>query len=140
MDAEQIRRVQITFEKIAPIRTSLGMLFYRRLFELDPTLRQLFTGDIAAQSRKLMTMLEFVVDNLGQFDTVLPHAQALGQAHVGYGVQDAHYKVVGDALLWAIQAALEDELSEDDARAWMEAYTLLATTMRTAHREETSEI
>jgi hemoglobin-like flavoprotein len=135
MKTEHIRLVQVSFDKIAPIRTSLGMLFYRRLFELDPGLRQLFTGDIAAQSRKLMAMLEFVTDNLGQFDTLLPRVRALGRSHVGYGVQNAHYELVGAALLWAFQAGLEEAFTPEDRAAWEEAYSMLATTMQAAAAE-----
>ena len=87
MTPDQIALVQATYDKIAPIQVTAGALFYRRLFELDPELRQLFHTDIMTQSRKLMEMIALVVENLSQFDQMLPRVQMLGRAHVGYGAR-----------------------------------------------------
>ncbi|MBC8074890.1 MAG: hemin receptor [Chloroflexales bacterium] len=132
MNPQQVLLVQTSFDNIVPIRATVGALFYRSLFERDPDLRALFKGDMAAQSRKLMAMIEMVVDNLSQFDTLLPPLRALGRAHVGYGVQDAHYEVVGAALLAALRVSLEEGFSAADEAAWAEAYALLASTMKAA--------
>src|SRR5262245_47721824 len=106
MTPDQIARVQAAYAKIEPIHVIGGALFYRRLFELDPSLRPLFQGDMTAQSRKLMAMIELVVENLGQFEQLLPRVWALGRAHVGYGARDEHYDTVGAALVWAIRQGL----------------------------------
>jgi hemoglobin-like flavoprotein len=132
MTPEQITRVQISFDKIAPIRATAGALFYRRLFELDPSLRPMFTSDMRAQSRKLMAMIELVVQNLGQLETLLPKVRALGLDHARYGVQDAHYDTVGAALLWTLRAGLEEQFGAEDEEAWGAAYTLLAGAMKSA--------
>src|SRR5437867_2914842 len=58
---EQVALVQASYDKIAPIRATAGALFYRRLFELDPGLRPLFTSDISLQGVKLMAMIELIV-------------------------------------------------------------------------------
>ena len=57
MDQESIRLVQQTWKQVDPIRDQAAALFYGRLFELDPSLRPLFKGDMAEQGRKLMNML-----------------------------------------------------------------------------------
>jgi hemoglobin-like flavoprotein len=135
MTPEQIRRVQISFDKIAPISATAGALFYQRLFELDPSLRPMFTGDMRAQSRKLMAMIELVVANLSEFEALLPQVQALGRDHVGYGVRDAHYDTVGAALLWTLRTGLEEQFAAEDEEAWAAAYTLLADAMKAAPQE-----
>jgi hemoglobin-like flavoprotein len=132
MTPEQIILVQSSFDKIAPISATAGALFYQRLFEMDPNLRRLFTGDIRAQGRKLMAMIELVVDNLSQFDALLPRIQALGRDHLSYGVRDEHYDIVGAALLWTLHAGLEEQFTAADAAAWAAAYALLAGTMKAA--------
>src|SRR5262245_20589865 len=132
MTPEQITCVETSFGKLAPISATAGALFYRRLFELDPGLRPMFTGDLSAQSRKLMTMIALVVDNLRQFATLLPQVQALGRDHIGYGVQAAHYATVGEALLWTLRTGLEEQFTAEDADAWAAAYTTLADAMQAA--------
>jgi hemoglobin-like flavoprotein len=132
MTPDQITRVESSFGKLAPISATAGTLFYRRLFELDPGLRPMFTGDLSAQSRKLMAMIALVVDNLHQFATLLPQVQALGREHVGYGVQAAHYDTVGAALLWTLRTGLEEQFTAEDEEAWAAAYAMLADAMQAA--------
>jgi hemoglobin-like flavoprotein len=130
MTPDQIALVQATYDKIAPIHVTAGALFYRRLFELDPDLRELFLVDIRAQSRKLMDMIALVVENLNQFDHILPRIQLLGRAHIGYGARAEHYDTVGAALVWAIRQSLEEQFTPADEQAWMAAYTQLADAMQ----------
>jgi hemoglobin-like flavoprotein len=130
MNPEQIALVQATYDKIAPIYVTAGALFYRRLFELDPALRLLFHNDMMTQSRKLMAMIELVVENLGQFEALLPRVEELGRTHVGYGARDEHYDTVGEALIWAIRQGLEEHFTPADEAAWIAAYTMLADAMK----------
>src|SRR6478752_6574407 len=56
------RLVQDSWEQVAPIAETAAELFYSRLFELDPTLRQLFAAtDMKAQGKMLMQMLAVAV-------------------------------------------------------------------------------
>jgi hemoglobin-like flavoprotein len=127
---EQIALVQSSFDQVVPIRATVGALFYRRLFALDPSLRGLFTHDMRIQIAKLMAMLEWIVENLNRFEVLQPQVRALGHAHVGYGAQDAHYDTVELALLWALRQSLEEQFTAAAEAAWRSAYALIATTMR----------
>jgi len=135
---EQIAMVQAAYDNVAPIRTTAGALFYRRLFELNPALRALFKSDMRLQGVKLMAMIELIVDNLSQFDVLLPDIQALGRAHAGYGVQDEHYDTVRAALLWTLRAGLEEQFDAADELAWAAAYTMVAETMKAATQRLTA--
>jgi hemoglobin-like flavoprotein len=132
MTPEQIQLVQSSFAQISPIRASIGALFYRRLFELDPALRWMFTTDIRQQSQKLMAMLDLIVGNLSQLETLRPTLQALGRAHADYGVTDEHYAVVRIALLWTLRAGLEEGFSAPAEAAWSDAYALIVDIMQAA--------
>jgi hemoglobin-like flavoprotein len=136
---EQIASVRASYDKIAPIRATAGALFYRRLFELDPELRPLFRSNLQLQAIKLMSMIELIVDNLGQFEQLLPQVQALGRAHVGYGARDANYDTVETALLWTLRIGLEEQFTSTDEAAWGAAYGLISETMKAAARQSVSE-
>ena len=74
MNLAQISLVKSSFEAIRPISEisdSTAEMFYNRLFDLDPSLRPLFKGDIKQQGRKLMQMLSVVVDGLDERLVVL---------------------------------------------------------------------
>jgi hemoglobin-like flavoprotein len=135
MTPEQIQIVKTSFAAVAPIAEQAGMMFYDRLFTVDPSLRPLFKGDIKKQSRALMRMIAVAVNGLDQLDTIVPAVQALGVRHAGYGVTNAHYDTVAGALLWTLGQGLGDTFTPEVEAAWVEAYTLLATTMQAAARE-----
>lgn len=122
--------VQQTFAEVEPIADVAARLFYARLFELDPALEPLFGSDMAAQGRKLMQMLTVAVQGLGRLDELVPAVRALGRRHVGYGVRDAHYATVGNALLWTLEHGLDDAFTPEVRDAWAAVYAVLADTMQ----------
>jgi hemoglobin-like flavoprotein len=132
MTPESKRLVRESWEKLAPISEVAAALFYGRLFELDPTLRHLFRGDMAEQGRKLMQTLSIVARGLDRLDELLPAVEALGRRHGAYGVQDEHYETVGAALLWTLERGLGAGFTPAVRDAWTEAYALLATVMQRA--------
>ena len=135
MNAKQIALINSSFEQLAPAAEQMAAAFYRRLFELDPTLQPLFQHDIALQGRKFMTMLVVVVRGLDTLDRLLPDVENLGRRHVAYGVSDTHYQIVEVALLWAIQDRLGTHWTSAVGAAWAAAYRLLADTMQRAARD-----
>lgn len=139
MTPEQIRIVQSTWLKMLPRAFTTPQLFYRRLFELDPSLRRLFPNDMRDQGQKLMQVIDTTVNALSRLDRVVPMIQALGRRHVAYGVTDDHYGTVGAALLWTLDKGLGAAFTPEVKDAWTSAYGLLATTMRDAAREAKDE-
>jgi hemoglobin-like flavoprotein len=127
--------VQESFAKIAPIADDAAALFYRRLFDIDPSLRRMFHGDMAEQRRKLMLMLTVAVKGLDRLDELVPAVQNLGRRHGTYGVTDAQYDTVAAALLWTLEKGLGPMFTAETREAWVTVYSLLATTMREAARE-----
>ena len=130
--------VQESFAVIAPIADDAAVLFYRRLFEIDPSLQGMFRGDMAEQRKKLMQMLTAAVKGLDRLDQLVPVVQELGRRHAAYGVLDAHYDTVGGALLWTLEMGLGAGFTPETREAWATVYGLLATTMKEAAREARS--
>jgi len=131
----QRKLVQDSFAVIAPIADDAATLFYRRLFEIDPSLERMFPSDMTEQRKKLMHMLTAAVKGLEHLDQLVPVVQDLGRRHAGYGVTDAHYDTVGEALLWTLQMGLGVGFTPEIRKAWAAVYDLLATTMQNAARE-----
>ena len=118
-----------SFAQVMPIAETAAELFYGRLFELDPTLRPMFRGDMREQGRKLMATLAVVINGLGNLEAILPAASALAKRHVAYGVKAAHYTPVGAALLWTLERGLGPQWTPQLAAAWGEAYGVLSDFM-----------
>lgn len=135
MTPETVGLVQASFKKVAPIAGAAADIFYDRLFEIAPETRALFPEDMSDQKSKLMQMLATAVNNLHQVDTIVGAVQDLGRRHVGYDVKDAHYDVVGAALLFTLGKGLGDDFTPEVEAAWTETYGLVATVMKEAAAE-----
>jgi len=135
MTPEQIKSVQDSFSLVLPIADQAASIFYKKLFELDPSLEALFSGDMEEQGKKLMKMLGAAVNGLNNLEELTPVVQELGKRHVNYGVKDKDYDVVGGALLYTLETGLGEGYSEEVKDGWVTAYTLLATVMKEAASE-----
>lgn len=134
MTPEQIRLVRNSFAHIGTDAPAVASLFYGRLFEIDPSSRPLFAGDLVVQGAKLMAALGLVVAALDRLQPLLPTIERLARRHVDYGVSERHYPSVGTALIWALDQALGDAFDTEVRAAWIAAYGILSTTMIAAAR------
>ena len=132
MTPEQIELVKSSWGKVEPIAEQAAELFYGRLFELNSELKSLFKSDMKEQGRKLMVMLNTAVNSLDKLEAIVPAVQEMGRRHVAYGVKDEDYDTVGEALLWTLEQGLGEGFTADIKEAWVDTYTLVATTMKTA--------
>lgn len=136
MTPSQIEQVETSFRLVAPIAEPAAKLFYDTLFRMDPALKPLFAGaDLAAQGRKLMAAIGFVVGSLRRPEAMLPAVRELGRRHGGYGVRPGHYATVGAALLSTLEEGLGEAFTPATREAWAAAYGLLAEVMIAAAEE-----
>jgi hemoglobin-like flavoprotein len=141
MTPNQIELVQNSFKLLGEDLEPAAMLFYDRLFQLDPSLRQMFHNTREEQARKLAHVLKVVVNGLTRPEQILPAVEQLGRRHVNYGVRQQHYATVGAALLWTLQAGLGEKFTAEVREAWANAYLFLSSTMQKAAAEsETVEL
>jgi hemoglobin-like flavoprotein len=132
MDAQQIALVQQSFEKVAGLGAQVADIFYKELFEIDPSLRSMFKGNMHEQKKKLLTTLAFVVRSLHTPAKILGPAQNLAVKHLDYGVQPEHYTLVGNALLRTLKKGLGAEYTPEVRDAWVETFRTLARIMKDA--------
>lgn len=135
MTPKDVRLVQESFTKVAPIADAAAAMFYNRLFTIDPSLKPMFKGDMTEQGRKLMSMLNVAVAGLNDLEKIVPAVQKLGRKHVDYGVKPEHYETVGAALLWTLEQGLGEDFTPPVRDAWAEVYGILAKTMIDAAEE-----
>lgn len=138
MTPHQISLVQKTWALAEPLGDTVTVLFYGRLFELDPSLRRLFRQDMLSQGRNLRRMLAIVVRGLPQPESIRPMLEESGRRHVQYGVKSEHYDLVEQALLWTLQQGLREHFTPEVRDAWHAAYTLMAGFMLEAARDPAS--
>lgn len=138
MTPEQKRLVRKSWESVEPIGEAAAGIFYRKLFDLDPKLKQLFTGDMKEQGRKLMDMIGKAVSLLDDQEKLVPAVQALGARHQRYDVSPGDYDTVGEALLDTLAEGLGDAFTDDVRGAWAAVYEQISTIMIKAGLDSTN--
>lgn len=134
--------IRDSWRLVVPIAETAADLFYKRLFELEPSYRALFPENLDAQKRKLVATLGFIVKCLDYPDsawreTVEEESDlflillALGRRHSAlYKVPDKAYETVGQALIWTLDYGLGKKFTPDTQAAWTKVYRLVATAMK----------
>ena len=127
--------IRTSWAAVEPKVDEASTMFYVRLFELDPRLRELFGyTDMDQQRSVLMQTLAAVVRHIDRLDEMMPEIEALGRRHAGYRVEVEHYATVGSALLWTLEKGLGDAFTDETAHAWADAYRRVSSAMIEAAR------
>jgi hemoglobin-like flavoprotein len=124
--------VQSTWREVAPHAQGAALIFYARLFELDPSLRRFFPADLHAHAVVLR-------QTLGNAVLSLDELEMLGRRHVDVGVRDEDYDAFGRALLDTLATLLGAGLTPPARHAWTETYDALTGIMRRAGREHVAQ-
>lgn len=138
MTPELLQLVQSSYARLGDDAPAMAADFYRRLFDTDPSARDLFVDGPDVMAVKFAAELEAIVEAITSYETFASRVKDLAGRHVQYGVQTHHYRAVGDALLGALAAHLEDIWNPEFETAWRRAYNLVAEMMMaTAAGEDT---
>lgn len=124
--SQQRNLVRRSFTYIAPEHASVARLFYDKLFEVAPELKPMFKHDMDVQRAKVMQMLASLVASMDDTPHFLHTSHELGRRHVGYGVHNEQYALVGKALIWAMQEACPTVMTPAVTEAWTAAYAMIS--------------
>jgi hemoglobin-like flavoprotein len=136
MTPRQKLLVRTTFDHILQITDTAALLFYAKLFEVDPSVVGMFPMKIESQGRMLMLVVTRAVRGMDDLECLLPVLRELGRRHLRYGVRDEHYETVVEAMVWALQIGLHAGFTAEVREAWTAWYWLLADAMKAGAAEE----
>lgn len=130
MTTHQINLIKSSWQAAAANPAVVGELFYGRLFEIAPEVKPMFSRTtVAEQSKKLLTMLSYVIAKLDKLEDIIAEVVKLAQRHRDYGVKEEHYTMVGAALIWTLEKGLGDKWNEELKEAWTTCYITLSLAM-----------
>ena len=133
MTQKQIELVKSTWSLAAALDpVVVGEIFYNRLFEITPQVKPMFRNLMPEQSKKLLAMINYVINKLDKLDDILDEVAKLAQRHVNYGVKPEHYTSVGQALLWTLEKGLGENWNSEVKEAWSSCYQILSGAMISA--------
>lgn len=129
MTQREIFLIRSTFEIMKMNSASVAESFYNKLFHIAPETKALFKNDIEEQGAKLMHMIAIAVANIDNLDTLTTPLKELGKRHEQYGVQQTHYALVGEVLLWSLENELKEKFTNETRVAWSNLYNNISKAM-----------
>jgi hemoglobin-like flavoprotein len=130
MTPDDIRMVQESWRKVEPVKDIAAALFYTRLFELDPPLRDVCGDDLRDSYKRFTQVVGATVQGLARVDMLLPAVREFGIRHPLPGETEQHHANVASALLWTLEKALRRDFTAEVKGAWIKAYGVLSQTVR----------
>ena len=125
----QIELIRDSFHRLQPDVETASALFYARLFEIAPVLREMFRSDMAGQGMRFMSTLGVILDHFDDPQALRPYLERLAQGHAAYGVKPEHFRPMGQALIRTMRETLGEKFPEGADAAWEAAYDHLAHEM-----------
>ena len=137
MGSESGRLIRESWGQVAGHELELARVFYERLFEIAPARAMLFAGtDMSLQRAKFAEMIAEIARHAERPETLFGELKGLAERHIGYGVAESDYALVGDALLFALAEVLGPAMGQETRAAWGEGYHLTAAVMLRAHHRK----
>ena len=130
MTKDEIARVQASWHTIEPVKRVAAELFYVKLFELDSTLKLLFSDDLQQREQRFLQLMDATVQGLEHTDVMLSAVRELGIRHPLFGDSDEHHGTVSAALCWTLEKCLRGEFTEETRAAWTRTFQELSQAMR----------
>jgi nitric oxide dioxygenase len=119
-----------------PILKEHGLLltthFYKRMFEHNPELKNIFNMGNQESSRQptalAMAVLAYA-ENIANPMVLLPAVDRIGHKHASLNIRPEQYAIVGNHLIASIQEVLGEGATAEIVDAWTAAYSELAQLM-----------
>lgn len=131
MTPHQVLLVKHSY-RAASFDNRLAGYFLAELFARDPRLWRLFTTEPGLRPARLDDGLAAIVGSIDRIHPIVPVLEWLALQGTRHRIGLTEYEAIGEALLAALEAALDEGFTEDHAGAWVAAYHAVVAVMRRA--------
>lgn len=113
-----IEVIRSAWKHVLQSELDLPLIFYGKLFDLNPRLRPLFPADIRKQSKTLLSHLTYIIESLHDQEKLRMELGVLGERHIAYGVKRSDFETAGEALLFALECVMLEKWTEAEQKAF----------------------
>ena len=115
--------------------------FYEILFERYPQVKPMFSRNSPEkQQRMLQDTILAALDHLDDGEWLETNLRALGAKHVGYGVTDDMYPLVGECLVAALADLCGDAWTSDHEESWQEVFGIITALALAGAADERAQL
>lgn len=127
--ARQKLLVRNSWELMRPMALHVADVFHDRLFELDPSLEEVFPEDVDVQRRRFTMAVAAAVSGLDDVEAMRSLLQDLGRRNLSQGIRPSHYVTLGKALLWTFEQTLAEAFTPPVKDAWAALHAFVSAAM-----------
>lgn len=127
---ELLNEIRSSWALIEPYAPEASAYFYEHFFTQNPRYRKLFTGDPAAQQRRLFQAVSRIIADFDDLDDFLPYLRRLALRHRKFGLRAAHYQAFGESMMATVQRYTGPAWTDLTRQAWEAGYGLVAAVMQ----------
>jgi hemoglobin-like flavoprotein len=131
LNARQTLLIKLSWSHLSSRLEEFGETFYKILFDIQPDLKRMFSGNMEIQQQKFSAMVNHIVAHVQHSEKVEPELRALGTRHVDYGVERQHYDTIMIAFLLALEKKLKRKFDPETKEAWTMAFVYISSHMQT---------
>jgi nitric oxide dioxygenase len=135
MTSQDIATIQNSYRQLIHVSDHAGAIFLARLFELEPSFRAVFQGDMHTQCPQMAQALRYFVTCLDQLPQTLAALREAGLARSHQQIPEHYYQHFCDALVWTLAKCLGRNFTTEVRDTWVRAYWILAESMRSGNRD-----
>ncbi len=121
IDMESARLVQYLFEKIISKRDVLIKMFFEKLFEFEPELKQQLNYD-AKSSERYFSICHEIISNLGNNARLSFLLSVIIFDLNCLNLNESIYLSTGKAMLWSLTKTLGTNFNFESRKAWISIY------------------
>jgi hemoglobin-like flavoprotein len=118
LTARQKWLLRETLARLAPASALVATLFYRRLVELDPSLRRQLKGPLKRQGRQFMGVLKLAILSLDDPEGLQPTLNRLSKRRRRSAMGAGQCLTFSRALSWTFEQSLEAWFTREARQAW----------------------
>jgi hemoglobin-like flavoprotein len=107
-------------------------LFYLRLFENVPLLKNVVKSDLKEQTGRFVNMITLILTKFQHPDDTLSEIRRVPEWRRRYSLREEHYPVVADSLMFTLRKSLGETFTKDVEAAWHAAFQLI----RNSHAQQ----
>lgn len=132
MDGITDRQKDLVRESFVIVNERAGRaadLFFEKLSECSPDMRELIGDHVETVKKQTMTALAVIVGNLEDEDQFVSTLDELGESLKVYNVSDEHFVDFADALTFTLEKVLVTSFTDEVRAAWTAFYSVVASLM-----------
>lgn len=138
LNNQQILTVKSTIPLLESVGPALTEHFYKRMFEHNPELKDIFNMSNQHTGRQQVALFQAIAayaKNIENLQVLTTAVERIAQKHTSFYIRPSHYKIVGHHLIETLRELARDVFTLEIEQAWTAAYAYLAGIFITRENE-----